>query len=98
MQEGASGFSGGFSIENSARALEVHRPTKQLDEVYEDKAWRRSVGRSVEKARSTHFVTFFVPHFVGYASSNRLVGVAVTGTRAYWPMKEHPLNPEAPLN
>ena len=33
---GASGFSGGFSVEDSVIAFEVHGPTKQLDEVYED--------------------------------------------------------------
>ena len=47
--------------------------------------------------RSTHFVALFVPHFVGYALSNRFVGAAVSGTRAYWPMKNTPEIPEGPL-
>ena len=33
---GASEFSGEFSSEDSVIELEEHRPTKQLDEVYED--------------------------------------------------------------
>ena len=35
-KRGASGISGGFSIEDSVIAFEVHGPTKQFDEVYED--------------------------------------------------------------